>query len=275
MSYIISFIFWVAFGSFISVLVWRIKNKEKGIFFWRSQCPKCKHVLWVSDLVPIFSYIFLWWKCRYCGNKISVIYPILEVVTWLTFVFITYLLLWTSDLNVFFNNLPLVIYWWLVWFFFVALAFYDILFYEISFVLAGILWVLLFLPQLFWWIWNFLQAVIFWVSGFVIFLLISFLRLKVRKIEGLWWGDAIWAVLIGFLIPILIQVMWLYQYPWWIVFYLVLMFWFLIAWIVWFFWLITKKFDFLSKIPFLPFMFLGIVLFVFVGKYVLAWLFSW
>ena len=274
MAYLVSFIFWLVFGSFISVLVWRIKNNESWIFLWRSKCPKCNHILQAPDLVPVFSYIFLKWKCRYCNEKISVIYPILELVTWLVFVFITYLLLWNWNLENFLNNLPLVVYGWVVWIFFVALAFYDILFFEISFILAGILWVLLLLPQLFWWIWNFEQAIIFWVSWFFVFLLISFLRLKARKIEWLGWWDAIWAGLIGFLMPILVQIMWLYQYPWWIVFYLILMFWFFLAGVVWIFWLISKKFNFLTKIPFLPFMFLGVILFIFVGKAVLIWLFS-
>ena len=275
MSYFISFLFWLIFGSFISVLVWRIKNNEKGILFWRSKCPKCNHVLQPNDLIPILSYIFLKWKCRYCWNKISIIYPILELATWLTFVFITYLLLWTGNIDVFLNNLFLVIYWWIVWVFFVALAFYDILFYEISFILAGILWVLLLLPQIFWIIWDLKQAIIFSFSWLIVFVLISFVRLKLRKIEWLWGWDAIWAALIGLVYPILYQILWLYEYPGWVGFYILLMIGFFLAAFVWLFGLIFKKYNFLSKLPFLPFMFLWIVVFVFYWKDILSWLFSW
>jgi len=199
----------------------------------------------------------------------------LEITTGLVFSFITYLLLGTGDLQIFLNNLGLVIYGWIVGVFFVALAFYDILFYEISFILSGFLAFLLLLPQFFGWVWNFWQALIFGFFGFIFFLGISFLRLKLRKIEGLGWGDAIWAALVGFLVPILIDILSLYQYPSWMIFYLILFLWFLSAGVVGIAGLFTKKYNFLSKLPFLPFMFFWIVLFVFVWKLILNWLFSW
>lgn len=47
----------------------------------RSYCPKCRHQLAWYDLFPVFSYIILWGKCRYCGKKISLSYPLTEVLT--------------------------------------------------------------------------------------------------------------------------------------------------------------------------------------------------
>ncbi len=76
------FLFGVIFGSFLNVLVWRL-NDEKAPKFWqgRSICPKCKHSLSWQDNIPLFSYISLGGKCRYCKKKISIQYPIVELLT--------------------------------------------------------------------------------------------------------------------------------------------------------------------------------------------------
>jgi leader peptidase (prepilin peptidase) / N-methyltransferase len=64
-------------GSFTNVLIYRIPIK-KSIAFPPSACPNCSHRLGVLDLVPIFSWLFLGGKCRYCQNPISSRYPIIE-----------------------------------------------------------------------------------------------------------------------------------------------------------------------------------------------------
>jgi len=51
----------------------------------RSYCPKCHHTLAGYDLVPVFSFLFLKGKCRYCGKPISWQYPIIELITGLIF----------------------------------------------------------------------------------------------------------------------------------------------------------------------------------------------
>ena len=263
MVYIISFIFGMIFGSFISVLVWRIKNEEKWIFLGRSKCPKCNHTLWSLDLVPIFSYLFLNWKCRYCGNKISIIYPILEFVTWLTFVFITYFLI--SNYYSVYTHPYMFVYAWLIWVFVVAIAFYDILFYEISFILASILALLVFIPQVLWIIWDWKTALILAISWFIIFMWIIYLREKIRKIEGMWWGDAIWAALIWLMFPIVLQISWLDMYPYGISFYVAILLGFISAGLLWLFFVFIGKWS-KFVIPFLPFLFLWLVLFVFFGR---------
>ena len=45
----------------------------------RSFCPKCNHKLGCFDLIPVFSYIFLGGKCRYCGDRISPRYLFIEL----------------------------------------------------------------------------------------------------------------------------------------------------------------------------------------------------
>lgn len=47
----------------------------------RSYCPKCRHQLAWYDLFPVVSYILLRGKCRYCRKKISLSYPLTEVLT--------------------------------------------------------------------------------------------------------------------------------------------------------------------------------------------------
>ena len=49
--------------------------------FWgRSYCPSCKHKLSWYDLFPILSYLFQRGRCRYCHKKISLEYPLVEIV---------------------------------------------------------------------------------------------------------------------------------------------------------------------------------------------------
>jgi len=84
MLYFIVFIFGLSIGSFINCLIWRIH--EKKTILGRSFCPKCKHKLSWYDNIPLFSFFFLHGKCRYCGEKISWQYPIVELITAVLFV---------------------------------------------------------------------------------------------------------------------------------------------------------------------------------------------
>lgn len=52
-----------------------------GIVKQRSFCPHCKHPLSVLDNIPLFSYLFLRGCCRYCKEKISLRYPLVELLT--------------------------------------------------------------------------------------------------------------------------------------------------------------------------------------------------
>lgn len=83
---IIIFILGSAIGSFISVVIHRIKTKQKGILFSRSACPACKKKIKWQHLIPVFSWIYLGGKCAYCGKKISSHYLLLELITGLLFV---------------------------------------------------------------------------------------------------------------------------------------------------------------------------------------------
>lgn len=72
-------------GSFLNCMAIRIINKE-SIVKGRSHCMSCGHVLGVPDLVPVFSWLFLRGKCRYCGAHIAVRYLLAELVSGVVFV---------------------------------------------------------------------------------------------------------------------------------------------------------------------------------------------
>lgn len=79
------FILGICIGSFLNVVILRAFSNE-SIVFPASKCPKCQHKLKWYHNIPIFSYIFLRGKCAFCGEKISIQYPIIELFTGIVFV---------------------------------------------------------------------------------------------------------------------------------------------------------------------------------------------
>lgn len=67
-------------GSFSNVLIWRLPRGE-NVAFPPSHCPNCDHPLAPKDLVPLFSWLSLGGKCRYCKAPIKSRYPIVEAIT--------------------------------------------------------------------------------------------------------------------------------------------------------------------------------------------------
>lgn len=80
------FIIGACFGSFYLVIGKRLPKNEK-VCFDRSKCDNCSHVLAWYDLVPIFSYIFLWGKCRYCKKHINILNLVVELTCGALFTF--------------------------------------------------------------------------------------------------------------------------------------------------------------------------------------------
>lgn len=89
--YIFLFLIGIFFGSFYTLAVYRIPKKQ-DITHTHSYCPNCNHQLGLLDLIPVFSYIFLRGKCRYCKQKIRPRYFILEILSGLLFVLLGYAL---------------------------------------------------------------------------------------------------------------------------------------------------------------------------------------
>ncbi len=81
---VMAFIMGTFLGSFYSLATYRIPL-NKDITHERSFCPNCNHKLQFIDLIPVFSYIFLGGKCRYCEKKISIRYILLEILSGMAF----------------------------------------------------------------------------------------------------------------------------------------------------------------------------------------------
>ncbi|HNW35062.1 MAG TPA: prepilin peptidase, partial [Candidatus Ozemobacteraceae bacterium] len=64
-------------GSFSNVVILRMAE-GRSVVFPPSSCPYCHHQLSPLDLIPIFGWLFLRGKCRYCGAPISCQYPLVE-----------------------------------------------------------------------------------------------------------------------------------------------------------------------------------------------------
>lgn len=75
--YIIVFLYGIVIGSFLNVCIYRIPKGE-DIVRTSSHCMKCNHDLKWYDLFPIVSFLWLGGKCRYCGTKLSLQYPVIE-----------------------------------------------------------------------------------------------------------------------------------------------------------------------------------------------------
>lgn len=83
--FIALFVFGLAIGSFLNVLVLRYDPEGN---LWntkrlsgRSHCPHCNHELKISELVPLWSFLIQKGKCRECGHKLSFQYPVVEFLS--------------------------------------------------------------------------------------------------------------------------------------------------------------------------------------------------
>lgn len=84
-----------AMGSFVGALVWRLKNKQNFISE-RSECEYCHHKLDWHDLIPVFSWLALKGRCRYCGKRIGIQALVLEIAT--AILFMLSFVLWPGEI---------------------------------------------------------------------------------------------------------------------------------------------------------------------------------
>ena len=85
--YIVIFLIGISIGSFLNVCIYRIPKKE-DIVFERSHCMSCGNVLKWYELIPLFSFLVQGGKCRNCKTKLSVQYPLIELLNGLIYVWI-------------------------------------------------------------------------------------------------------------------------------------------------------------------------------------------
>ncbi len=261
-------------GSFLNVVINRADTGESP-FIGRSHCPYCKTPLSWWELIPIISFFILRGKCRHCGKKISVQYPLVELITGLLFAGAT----WRLGRLPFFNiitNLPLgektlllasfliSLYWISV---LIILSVYDwkryliltpVLFPAtiITFIWRIIIGYLLksynfvCLPYFYrylgennflWGNWSYFSS-FFWgiISSFVIIALI----VVISKEKAMGWGDALLAPFLGMILG-------------WPAIILALMLSFLIGGLVSFILILMRKKNLKSHLPFAPFLTAG------------------
>ncbi len=87
MELLLAFIIGSVLGSFLNVVIDRLST-GRGIVGGRSYCEHCKKTLSPIDLIPIFSYLILRGKCRFCKKNIPKRLIIVESLTGITFVFV-------------------------------------------------------------------------------------------------------------------------------------------------------------------------------------------
>ncbi len=80
----------ILIGSFLNVLIIRVPAGEDFVKT-RSHCCTCNYTLRWYDLIPLISYMTLGGRCRKCGEKISIVYPIIELINGLFYGLIYYL----------------------------------------------------------------------------------------------------------------------------------------------------------------------------------------
>jgi leader peptidase (prepilin peptidase) / N-methyltransferase len=77
---IVALPFGLGVGSFMTVAVYRLPRGE-SVIRPRSRCPACGAEIGARDNVPVLSWLLLRGRCRRCGERISVEYPLLELTT--------------------------------------------------------------------------------------------------------------------------------------------------------------------------------------------------
>ena len=114
---ILSFFFGASIGSFVQVIATRLHVAP--IIHGRSKCLSCGEALRIPDLIPIFSYLFLKGKCRYCKTVFGSSALIIEGIFGLVFVALYYfvllgqsslvmVLLWLSYYTLLFGTLGVI-----------------------------------------------------------------------------------------------------------------------------------------------------------------------
>ena len=130
--YLSLFAFGTLFGSFSSVIIYRLKSGEKGIMTGRSHCGSCNKTLRALDLIPVFSWLINKGKCAYCKSKVSSIYPFLELSAGTLFALIWYFLIdFTLILSWDILEITKLVFWCFIGILSIIYIFYDILFLEI------------------------------------------------------------------------------------------------------------------------------------------------
>ncbi len=84
MEKIILILFGLTWGSFLNVVIYRLP-RNLSLIRPPSSCPRCQSRIKFYDNIPVLSFILLGGKCRSCGAPISFSYPLVELITAMSF----------------------------------------------------------------------------------------------------------------------------------------------------------------------------------------------
>lgn len=189
MLIILFFILGAIFGSFVSMASHRLITEEDMIKK-SSYCPACKHKLSALDLVPIFSWLCLKGKCRHCKVHISSRYPLIELSLAAVFA-LTYSVYGLTAIG--FALLATA----------VALMVLIVTDFEEYYIPDGILIILAFIGVIYAYyagILSFLTPIKS-LSLYLFAYLTKYLFIKIRKKDGLGYGDVKFMLIIGIYLP--------------------------------------------------------------------------
>lgn len=96
-----AFVFGACIGSFLNVCISRLPASE-SVLHPGSKCPVCQEQIRFYDNIPLISYLWLFGKCRRCGDPISLRYPVIEALTGAMAVCILYRFGLTDDALIYF-----------------------------------------------------------------------------------------------------------------------------------------------------------------------------
>lgn len=254
--YVFFFILGTMAGSFLNVVILRLKKNE-SILKKRSYCPNCKKKLTWYELIPLVSFLIQKGKCRKCKKKISLQYPLVEFFTGLIF-----LLIAVYYFGFTFYGLINLVYLLLVSCFLIVIFVYDLKYYLVADKIVYSAIILIFLYDIYLtivsgelWILTTSIAIALGVGGFFLLLvLISKERwmgmgdVKIGILMGLFFGpfQFLTAFILAFASGALVSVVLL----------------------------ILRKKNLKSEIPFGPFLAGATFITVLWGNYLLNWYFN-
>lgn len=234
------FILGLCIGSFLNCTVYRLEQKKK--ITGRSFCPKCNHKLSWQDLFPVFSFIFLGGKCRYCKAKISIQYPLVEIGTAILFVLLF------SLQNILFSIFSLIIVSFLI-----VIFIYDLKHYIIP---DKVLYPAILITFIF----RFFEPSSLFNYFIAVFIAFGFFGLIFFVSKGKWmgFGDVKLAILMGLLlgVPNILLAL-----------YIAFFFGAIIGVIM----MVAKRKSLKSEIPFGPFLIIGTIISMLYGNNIILW----
>jgi len=178
-------------GSFANVCIYRLP-KGQDVVSGRSNCPKCKKKIVWNDNIPIISYFLLAGKCRKCKKKISSQYSLVEFISIFSFFSIYYLYgITLTTLLLMILSLSFIVI------FFIDLK-HFIIPNSITFPMMALGFIKSFDPNLNAIFPNYILSLLGGLFGYGIIWSITFFYKQIKKKEGMGLGDAKLLSVIGF-----------------------------------------------------------------------------